>query len=98
MTSDIIELSKIAHDYHQAFGYQEYISWVKDELGLSDFMGKNLLNVNSQFGFRDIISLNDIKPTVLYLLSAPSTPESARTEAIEKAESDCSLISMRMKP
>ena len=86
MTSDIIELSRIAHDYHQEFGYQEYIQWI-GELGLSENQGRRFLNVHEQFGLTANLAVNDIKPSVLYLLSAPSTPESARTEVIELAES-----------
>lgn len=86
MTSDIIELSRIAHEYHQEFGYQEYIGWIGD-LGLSRQQGERFLNVHEKFGDTLIMSVNDIQPTVLYLLAAPSTPESARQEAIEITES-----------
>lgn len=85
MTSDIIELSQIAHEYHQAFGYQEYIGWIS-ELGLSKRTGVNFLNVHEKFGSANF-ALNDIQPSILYLLSEPNVPESARQEAIEKAES-----------
>lgn len=77
MTSDIIELSKIAHEYHQEFGYQEYIGWI-GELGLSEVQGKRFLNVFENFGSTALNAVTDIQPTILYLLSAPSTPESAR--------------------
>jgi len=51
-------------------------------------MGRNTLNVFIQFGSTAKFALKDIQPSVLYLLAAPSTPESARQEAIEKAEED----------
>jgi hypothetical protein len=56
-----------------------FTAWVKTEFELSDRMAQNMMNVARQYGERpEIISvLND---TVLYLLSAPSTPESARDE------------------
>lgn len=56
-----------------------FTAWVKTEFELSDRMAQNMMNVARQYGERpEIISvLND---TVLYLLSAPSTPESARAE------------------
>ena len=59
-----------------------FTAWVKTEFELSDRMAQNMMNVARQYGERpEIISvLND---TVLYLLSAPSTPESAREE-VEK--------------
>jgi len=61
---------------------------VKEDLGISETMGRNTLNVFIQFGSTAKFALKDIQPSVLYLLAAPSTPESARQEAIEKAEED----------
>lgn len=49
--------------------------------------GTRLLNVFDKFGVTNNLLVTDIQPSVLYLLSAPSTPEPARQEAIEKAES-----------
>lgn len=85
MAQDIIELSQIAHEYHQEFGYQEYISWVKEDLKLSETYGKNLLRVNDKFGAT--VALDQIGIKALFLLSAPSTPEAVRQEAVELAES-----------
>lgn len=39
-----------------------------------------LVNVHEKFGVTPIMGVTDIVPTALYLLAAPSTPESARTE------------------
>ena len=86
MAQDIIELSQIAHEYYQEFGYQDYISWVKEELKLSDKQGERFLNVYNKFGITDNLSVENIGASALYLLSAPSTPESAREEALELAE------------
>lgn len=84
---DIIDLSQICHEYHETFGYQEYIRWVKEDLGISETMGRRALNVYDEFGCTANLAVRDLQPSVLYLLAAPSTPESARQEAIEKAES-----------
>ena len=82
---DIVDLSQICHEYHEEFGYQEYIRWVKEDLGLSGRMGRSVLNVFEQFGTTKF-AVDNIQPSILYLLAAPSTPESAREEAVEKAE------------
>ena len=82
---DVIELSRIAHDVHEQYGYQRYIEWVKDDLGLSETFGRNALNVFNKFGSTAKFAV-DIAPSALYLLSAPSTPEPVRQEAIKKAE------------
>lgn len=61
-----------------------FTDWLTKEFELSDRMAQNMMNVARQYGERpEIISvLND---TVLYLLSAPSTPEAARIEVEEMA-------------
>lgn len=84
---DIIEISIIAHEVRSKYGYQQYAHWVKNDLGLSVKQGERFLNVYDKFG-TDIMSVDlDIAPTALYLLSAPSTPEEVRQEAIEIAQS-----------
>ena len=84
MAQDIVELSQIAHEYHTEFGYQDYIVWVKEDLGLSETYGKNILNVYKNFGAQ--CAVDNISSSALRLLAAPSTPEPARQEAITKAE------------
>jgi hypothetical protein len=81
----------LTHEYHEEFGYQEYIRWVKEDLGISDRMGRRVLSVYDQFGIAANLAVDNIQPSVLYLLAAPSTPETAREEAIQKAESGESL-------
>jgi|GEM_PF-3107717 len=92
MAQDIIELSQIAHEYHQEFGYQEYITWVKDELKLAETQGRRFLNVYDKFGSTANLAVIDIAPSALYLLSQSSTPDSAREEALELAESGETVI------
>jgi len=84
---DVIELSQIAHEYHEAFGYQEYVRWVKDDLQISEMFGTRILNVYKQFGSTNNLLVEEFQPSALYLLSAPSTPEPAREEALSLAES-----------
>jgi DNA repair exonuclease SbcCD ATPase subunit len=84
---DIIELSQICHEYHQEFGYQEYVRWLKDDLGMSETYGRNLLNVYKQFGFTaQCAVIPCFDSSALRLLSENSTPESARQEALDRAE------------
>ncbi|MEW5805042.1 MAG: hypothetical protein AB1847_23400 [bacterium] len=66
---DIVELSQICHEYHQEFGYQEYVRWVRNELGLSGTYGKNLLNVYENYGDRTLSVLN-FDSTAIRLLSS----------------------------
>jgi len=84
LAQDIVELSQIAHEYHGEFGYRDYIEWVKNDLGLSETYGKNMLNVFKNIGAQ--CAVDNISSSALRLLAAPSTPEPARQEAIAKAE------------
>lgn len=87
MAQDIIELSQIAHEYREEFGHQEYVEWITEELKISKRQGHNLLSVYEKFGVSANFALTDFAPSALYLLSQDSTPESARQESIELAES-----------
>ena len=84
---DILDLSQICHEYRQEFGYQDYIEWVKNDLGLAETMGKRMLNVAERFSVGSNLDLKEIHVSALYALAAPSVPESARQEAIDLAES-----------
>lgn len=67
MANDVIELSKVCHEYYEEFGYQEYVRWCREELGVSGWM------------------------------ATPSTPESARDEALELAEQGEKLTTKEAK-
>ena len=53
----------------------------------SEDTAQNFLRVYSRFGQIPNYSVFNLRPSVLYALSAPSTPETVVTQAIEKAES-----------
>lgn len=97
MAQDIIELSQIAHEYHQEFGYQDYITWVKEDLKLGTTYGANLLNVFENFGSTTQCVVENIQTSALRLLSAPSTPNSAREEALELAEAGETITNKQAK-
>lgn len=84
--NEYINLSQICHEYHQEFGYQDYSAWVKNDLGLGSRRADQLLNVYDRFGVTAVTAVENLPAEIMFILAAPSTPESARTEAIEKAE------------
>ncbi len=84
--NEYVNLSQICHEYHHAFGYQDYSAWIKNDLGLGTSRGAQLLNVYEKFGSTTVTVVENLPAEVMFMLAAPSTPESARTEAIEKAE------------
>jgi DNA repair exonuclease SbcCD ATPase subunit len=84
--NEYVNLSQICHEYHNEFGYQDYEQWIKNDLGLGITRGKQLLTVYDQFGVTPQSGVDYLPVATMFLLAAPSVPESARTEAIEKAE------------
>ena len=83
---EYVNLSQICHEYHQEFGYQDYTAWVKNDLGLGSRRGDQLLNVYDRFGVTAVTAVENLPAEIMVLLAAPSVPESARIEAIEKVE------------
>jgi len=94
---EYVNLSQICHEYHQEFGYQDYSAWVKNDLGLGSRRGDQLLNVYDRFGVTAVTAVENLPAEIMFLLAAPSVPESARTEAIEKAENGESLTIKQTK-
>lgn len=71
-----------------------FMEWCKASLPWSKTTVADMMNVAKQFpNFRN----SEISKSVLYLLAAPSTPESARDEALERAESGEKLSTSETK-
>lgn len=60
-------------------------SWVKTEFDMSRWTAYQFINLAENLNCVNFTQL-DISKSVAYLLAAPSTPESAREEVIEKAK------------
>jgi hypothetical protein len=61
--------------------------WVEKRLTMSRKTAYRLLDVHKQFGgYESVSQWHTLPRSVLYLLAAPSTPEVAREEAIERIE------------
>ena len=83
----IIIMATVAAEVRDEYGYQAYIAWLYGEFGLKPTMGDNLLAIHKNlltpnFGVTD---WRQFAPSALYLLAAPSTPDAAREEALERA-------------
>jgi hypothetical protein len=59
--------------------------WCRERCGIEPRQAQRAISVTTTFKDRDIMSQSS-DPTALYLLSAPSCPEEATTEAVERAE------------
>jgi hypothetical protein len=61
-----------------------FVQWVKQESGLSIGTAYRLINVHRAFSVSNL-ETTSFAPSALYLLSEPSAPIAARTEAIQRA-------------
>ncbi len=64
----------------------QFEAWLSAEFGWSRRTAYNFINVYEAFSSRKNFAQLDIATSALYLLSAPSTPESVRHEFLDKAE------------
>lgn len=72
----------------------QFQKWVEGNFPWSLPTAERMIQVAERFENRQI---DDFSKSVLYLLAAPSTPESARQEAIEKAEAGESITHKQAK-
>lgn len=82
---DIIEIGQKLIEVREELGYGNFRKWLKDEFSWSHPAATKFIQVAQQFGCINFMQV-DIAASALYLLAAPSTPEEARLEALERAE------------
>jgi DNA repair exonuclease SbcCD ATPase subunit len=82
---DIIEIGKDLIAIKEKLPHGQFLPWIDSEFGLTDKTAQNFMNVTERFGGKSEI-ISDFKPTLLYLLAAPSTPDEVVEQVIEKVE------------
>lgn len=82
---DIIDIGQKLIEVKARLGYGQFGPWLKAEFEWSERTARSFMQVATQFKSANFADLR-IAPSALYLLSAPSTPESARDEALARAE------------
>lgn len=82
---DIIEIGRELTAVKDELPHGHFLPWIAAEFEMSEDTATNFMNVCSRFG--QIPKFSEFKPSVLYLLAAPKTPESIIDKALEKAES-----------
>ncbi len=82
---DIIDIGQKLIEVKARLGHGHFGGWLEAEFAWSNDTAKRFMSVARQFETRNLHDLN-IAPSALYLLAAPSTPEPARIEALERAE------------
>jgi phage N-6-adenine-methyltransferase len=87
---DIIDIGQKLIEVKARLGYGNFGAWLQAEFGWSDRTARQFMMVSEQFKSENFADLN-FAPSALYLLASPSTPETARAEAIERANNGESI-------
>src|SRR5947208_15313192 len=69
----------------EALEHGHFGPWLKAEFGWGERTAQNFMSVAERFKFAKIADL-PIQPSAAYYLAAPSVPDEARQQAIERAE------------
>lgn len=83
---DIIDIGRHLIEIKERLGHGNFGKWLSIEFGWSESLALKMMQVSRSFKSVTVTDL-EIGAKALYLLAAPSTPESAREEAIELAQS-----------
>lgn len=87
---DIIELGQKLIAVKQKIGHGRFEDWLKAEFDWTQMTANRFMNVAKQIKSNSLLDLA-IAPSALYEIFAPSTPEAARTEALNRAASGESI-------
>jgi len=87
VTQNIVLIGKSLRTIRELLPHGEWGKWLDAEFSWSERQAQNFMNIDAKFGDKSAI-IADLSPTVLGLLSAPSTPEEARTEVLDEARSE----------
>ena len=83
----IIETGERLHKVKQLLKHGEFMTWVENEIKCHYSTALHFMRVWQTFGDRkEQIAHIGINASVLYLLSAPSTPEKLRIDIVERAK------------
>lgn len=83
---DIIEIGRELTVVKDELPHGQFLPWIAAEFEMSDQSARQFMWVNERFGGENQ-KFFEFRPSVLYALSAPSTPESVIDKAVAKAES-----------
>jgi hypothetical protein len=82
---DIIEIGQRLTDAKQIAGHGNWLPWLEREFGWTEMTATRFINVYEMSKSNNLLDL-DVPVSGLYMLAAPGTPDEARTEMIERAE------------
>jgi hypothetical protein len=97
LTADIIEIGRLLTESKEILGHGNFLPWIECEFGWADRTAERFMQVYRLSGKIDKLSNLEVPITGLYLLAAPSTPEEARKEMIERTESGETISNDQLK-
>ena len=81
---DIFDVGQYLNEVKEQLPHGKFNAWIKTEFGWSKSMALRFMRVATRFRSTNLAQI-DIVHSALYALAAPSTPEEATLEAIERA-------------
>jgi protein gp37 len=84
--ADLIEIGRILTECKTRCGHGNWLPWLDREFDWTEMSATRFMNVYELNKSNNLLDLN-VADSSLYLLAAPSTPESACAEVINRAES-----------
>jgi hypothetical protein len=86
--SNVIEIGRLLIECKERCGHGNWLPWLEAEFGWTERTAQRYISAAHELaGKYDKLSDLDVPISSLYLLAAPSTPEAARDEIIERAKS-----------
>jgi hypothetical protein len=86
VVSDVIEIGRLLVESKELVGHGDWLPWLSREFQWSDATAERFMWVHRLSLKNGNLPNLDIPLSGLYLLAAPSTPETAKLEAISRAE------------
>ncbi|NJO97109.1 MAG: DUF3102 domain-containing protein [Pleurocapsa sp. CRU_1_2] len=81
----IVDIGQKLLDIKEKLGHGNFLNWLKKEFDWSELTAQRFMQVARQFKSTNLLDL-EIAPSALYILSAPSTPDSMREEILSRAQ------------
>ncbi|WLT39531.1 DUF3102 domain-containing protein [Synechocystis sp. B12] len=92
---DIIEIGKDLIAIKEKLPHGQFLPWIATEFEMSKESAGRFMSVASRFP--DFRQIDEFKPSLLYLLAAPSTPDEVVEQVIEKAENGETVTAKEVK-
>ena len=91
----IIEIGRVLSETKELINHGDFGTWITESFGWTRATANRYLHIYQQFGTYKQEELPTISVEALALLAAPSTPDTAVAEAVEKKNSDNRPLSLK---